>query len=231
MPPHILGTPKDSLREGEYDYKLFTTVPPDLTYVLLSSEIKSFSIKSSSQGIASADLVLCSNDDILIANFEYGMRFSVIANDHKNKSFLMNVFMIDHVKKHRQKGEKCEISLKARSLTSPLMDYGYHKSYAGAFMGLISEICASREVKVKVDLRTQSAESVVDAWIDADSCYGALRLLGLSFSFCIQDSRDGTLRIVSTDTAQQEFLGKIPVVLDQDETLSFTEESGIRSRD
>jgi hypothetical protein len=128
---------------------------------------------------------------------------------------------VDFVKYSQQLSRET-MRLEGRGLPSRMFDESHKQSFSGNLSVLLSELCAAHGVEAQCDL----SETQLNMFIDADSAYGVLRLIGASLNFIVSHLPDGKLRFVSPSEALKEKLSKKPFIITEDDIKSFGRTEG-----
>ena len=123
---------------------------------------------------------------------------------------------IDYFDSKFEKGEHV-IELQARGAIAQLIDKPWKQSFRGFLADLLRH---AADGSVKMDVRGLS-EQRIEAYIHAPSAYGALRLLGISFGFLIEEDRDGSgIPCRSIATAKEDERSSPPTLITSEDIIS-----------
>jgi len=121
------------------------------------------------------------------------------------------------------------IEFQARSPVSSCMDSPFRGSGSGPLSDLVAAILAPHHIQQSVE--TDSGN--VEYYVDVDSGYAALRLLGLTFNGVVSTSRDGQIAFTDVSRALEQLREKPLQTITQDEILGLRLQQGqpVRKRD
>jgi hypothetical protein len=124
--------------------------------------------------------------------------------------------------------EGAELEFQARSVVSPCMDSGFHRTDTGSLADLVKEILSPHNIGSSVD----TVADKIDYYVDSESAYAALRLLGLTFNAVVSTSRDGQIAFIDVSTALEKSQKNPVKTFSQDDMLAMQLQQGqpIRKR-
>ena len=169
---------------------------------------------------------------------EQGVPFGVIAVDDEVELWVFHKGLdahrlirarIDFVELNRESTESGIVLLiQGRTAVSSLMDRPLRGEYEGPLCEYFTNTAARFGV---VSSSRDVSDRPVRIWTDAQSAYGALRVIGASTAVLVEAERGGTLAFSPLSVARER-AARAPVMqLDASQILSMHYKQGVRLRD
>jgi len=219
------SVPKSERRQQRNSLEV--RIPINDRIFTITENLLEFSIEHESTAIPFCKITFVAVDDELAALIDkgliielwHGSGFGMIGKT------LEGTYRIDRLQEKLSEDGRIEISISARHVTSALFDSSYKRAVSTKLGSLISEICVSKDIGVSIELG--NAELLIDAFIDCDAAYAALRILGANFDFLLMTTADGKLRAISREFFIRELHQKPPVVINQSDVISSVITKGL----
>lgn len=221
-----IGDPDWRSKSGHHG-ELRVVVDGSCCLLVTGQALDVFSLKTDVRGVPflSCDLV---NEEKTASFFPFIRRGSLlefwVASPDAPLSLLATL-RVDFVRYVRKAGSE-RLHVEGRSPAAALFDTACTGAFMGTLSDLIRSICPSQYLAPTLSL----SDASLDAWINADSAYGALRLIGASLDLVVSAERDGTLRVAAREQALRNAMAKTPLVIDADQILSEDLQEGVPVR-
>lgn len=220
-----IGAPKKARSEGLYEIRLFGKSGEHHEATIRESHIRYLQTKE-----ATSEIPHCKGEISLSGTemgdlLQKGTILEIWAAKGPDPEVLLIRARVDYVE-GRLKSEKQVreeyIGFQGRSVAAVIVDSPHKGQATGSLDSIVTEIVKGVGLTAKVD----SAVMDIDIYIDTESCFAALLLLGAIYGGVVRVTREGGVTFEDVDRFVRRVSEKPPRVITQKDILSMEFQQG-----